>query len=443
MSIILTGTGGLFTRLGQYAGLLNAVNTFRGGDSAGQLVKETTDVFGELDGDTAAIRATAASLLNNYPQAQTSLGAYLSTLQKAAQALLIAQVNADTPLAQQTVPYALAVLKTQMLAGGYHVAANTLSATPTATVGNAGNGAIVCGVRDKYGYQLDNLLAESIAVGVTSTATAGAEGLQFQGAAAQADALNWAWPAGSGLNRTLTSLDAAAGGNLIAGGAFDTFTANLPAAWTAATGTAGTDFAAAGSSFKGANALKLIGGTGVLTSLTQALGGLSSRTPYAINLWLKNDVNPAAGNLVLDLYNGASVIQDEGGNNCSLSIDLTTLGTAYTPKSAVWRIADPLPSTVTLRVRLATAISAGSNTYVDQLALQPATQLGAQLGDSIWAAVFSGSANWGLRDTLTIAAANNRACAWQQAFDRFFGCRALGFVLPTTGATLISDALIS
>lgn len=441
MSILLTGAGGLFTRLGKFAAAIDDVNTFRGGASAGQLVKATQDLLAQLDGDTPPNRATVAGVLSTFPGAQTSLGAFCTAVQTAAKNLLIAMANADTPLAQQTAPYALALLKSQMLAGSYYVSPNTVGATVAAAAGNTGNGTIVCGTRDRYGFQLDNLIAEKIAVSVTSTA-ANAGTLQCAGALAQSDPLNWAWPAGSGCNKSLSSIDPAANTAYIAGGGFDAFSSNLPSGWTAAAGTAGTDFGAAGAGFKGANALKLIGGTGVLTSLTQTISALSSRTPYAVNAWLKADVVPASGTLIFDLYDGASVIEDEAGNACSLTIALASLTTSYAAHGAVFTIADPLPASVTLRVRLSAAVPSGSNIFLDQLTLQPATQLGTYYGDTIWAAVCTGSSDWSLRDTLTVTTANNRACQWQQAFDRLFGARQLGFVLPTNGTTLITDSLI-
>ena len=442
MAILLTGAGGLFTRLGKLVGALNDVNTFRGGTSSGQLVKATQDALAQVDGDIPTIRNTYAGLLTALTAGQNSLTAYQSAIQTAAKNLLIAMANADTPLVQQTVPYALALLRTQMLANGNYVNPNTVTATVTPGGSNTGNGAIVCGTRDAKGYQLDNLLAESIAV--TCTADAAAAGtLQFSGAAIQPDTLSWLWPAGSGCNKSLTSVDPANNTGVMAGGAFDSFTSNLPSGWTATLGTAGTDFGAAGSSYKGANALKLIGGTGVLTDLTQTLTGLSSRTPYAVNLWLKADVVPASGTLIVDLYNGSSVIQDEAGNNCSLSIALNGITTSYVAHGAVFTIADPLPATVTLRLRLSVAVPGGSNIFVDQMTFQTATQLGTNLGDTIWAAVATGSSDWALRDTLTVATANNRTEPWQAAFDRLFSARSLGFTLPTSGSSLISDALIS
>lgn len=441
MAITMIGAGGLFTRLGKLVGLLNDINTFRGGTSSGQFVKAVTDALAQVDGDTAAIRATLQGILTGYPSAQAGLTAMQQLVKTAAANLLVTQVNNDTPLYQQTTPYALAVLKSQMLSGGYYVNPNTVSATVTPGGSNAGNGSIICDTRDKYGYQLDNLLAESIAVTCTSESSA-AGTLQLLGTLPQADPLNWAWPAGSGCNKSLTSVDPAANAAYIAGGNFDSFTANLPNGWTASVGTAGTDFGAAGSGYKGANALKYIGGTGVLSSLTQNIA-VASRTPYALNFWLKADVVPASGNLIVDLYNGSSVIQDDAGNNCSLSIALNGITTSYVAKNAVWRIADPLPSTATLRCRLSVVIPGGSNIFLDQLTFQPATQIGTNLGDTIWAAVATGSADWALKDTLSIATANNRTCQWQAAFDRLFGARATGFVLPTSGSTLVNDSLIS
>lgn len=447
MSILLTGAGGLFTRLGKLAGLLDDVNTFRGGTAAGQLVKAVQDALAQVDGDTPTVRATYSGLFAALTSGQASLTAVQQAVQTAAKNLLIAMANADAPLAQQTVPYALALLKSQMLASGSYVNPNTVSATVTPAAGNTGNGAIVCGTRDALGYQLDNLLAETVNVSCTAEAAA-AGSLQFVGSAAQQDALSWLWPAGSGCNKTLGSIDPAANGAYVSGGAFDSFvnTLNVPDGWTRVTGTAGTDFGPAGSGFKGANALKLIGGTGVLSQLTQAIPAtaLKARAPYAINCWLKADVVPASGTLIFDLYNGSSVITDDAGNNCSLSIALNGLTTGYAPHGAMWRIADPLPSAVTLRVRLSVAVPGGSNVFVDQLTFQPATALSTNpiAGDTIWAAVATGSSDWALKDTLAIATANNRTCQWQAAFDRFFGARALGFVLPTAGTTLISDALI-
>lgn len=444
MAVLLTGAGGLFTRLGKLAGAMNDVNAFRGGTATGQLVKAAQDALAGVDGDTPTIRNAYSGLFAALTSGQAGLTSFQQALQRAAQNLLIAMANADTPLPQQTVPYALALVKTQMLAGGDYVSPNTLSASVTPAAGNAGNGAIVCGLRDARGFQLDNLLAETIQVACTAEAAA-AGSLQLQGAASQADALSWAWPAGSGCNKVLTSVDPANNGGFVSGGNFDSFTSNLPAGWTATLGTAGTDFGPAGAGFKGANALKYIGGTGVLTNLTQALpiAALKARTPYAINAWLKADVVPASGTLVLDLFDGTNVIEDEAGNACSLSIALNALTTAYVAHGAVWTIADPLPAAVTLRARLSAAIPAGSNVFLDQLTLQTASQLGTNLGDTIWAAVATGSADWSLKDTLTITTTNNRACQWQQAFDRFFSARSLGFVLPTTGTTLISDTLIS
>lgn len=444
MAILLIGAGGLFTRLGKLVGLLNDINTFRGGTGSGQLVKAVTDALAQVDGDTAAIRATLQGILTGYPSAQAGLTAMQQLVKTAAANVLIAMANADTPLYQQTVPYALALLKTQMLAGGSYVNPNAVSATVTPAGSNTGNGAVICGTRDKLGYQLDNLLAETISVACTAESSA-AGTLQLLGTLPQADPLNWAWPAGSGCNKSLSSVDPAANGAFIAGGNFDSFTtfANVPNGWTASVGTAGTDFGPAGAGFKGANALKYIGGTGVLSSLTQNLSGLAARTPYALNFWLKADVVPASGNLIVDLYNGSSVIQDDAGNNCSLSIALSGITTSYVAHNAVWRIADPLPSTVTLRCRLSVVVPGGSNIFVDQLTLQPATQIGTNPGDTIWAAVATGSADWALKDTLSIEAANNRTCQWQQAFDRLFGARATGFVLPTSGSTLVNDSLIS
>ncbi|HEV3022171.1 MAG TPA: hypothetical protein VGX76_06875, partial [Pirellulales bacterium] len=419
-------------------------NTYRGTT----LTQDVNDALAQVDGDgNNLIRQSLSPLFVAWTQAQGGLTSIQKTFQTAAQALLIAQVNADTPLAALTFQNALAVLKTQMLAAGAKVTANTVTASTVAGGSNVGNGTLVAGVKDKYGFQLDNLLAEAIAVTVTSDATAGLETLQFLGAAAVADPLNNAWPGGSGCNRTLTSCpDGSNGASLLGAlnGNWELWTVNTPTSWTITGGVAGTQFQKGSSPYNGSFALEILGGTGVLTNLNQTLTTFKARTPYAINGYVKADVVPAAGTLIFDLYNGASVIQDEAGNNCSLSINCHTLTTGYVAYNAIWSIADPLPATVTLRVRTSVDITAGSNVFVDSLSIQPATQLGTYLGDSCWAAVFGGNVNWTLRDVLTLTTANNRTCQWQQAFDKLFTARQLGYMLPTTGGgATISDGLIT
>ncbi|HEX5499369.1 MAG TPA: hypothetical protein VFX03_09085, partial [Thermomicrobiales bacterium] len=95
MSILLTGAGGLFTRLGRLAGLVDAINAYRGGDAAGQLAYQVNGALASVDGDTDAIRAAVSPLAANLTTAQGAASAYLRIVRAVAQNLLITQVNAD------------------------------------------------------------------------------------------------------------------------------------------------------------------------------------------------------------------------------------------------------------------------------------------------------------------------------------------------------------
>lgn len=451
MAVTLTSTGGLFARLGKLGHLLNTINTARGTSFRDEMI----DALETVDADNdEQIRDAFAGLLPANNQGHSALNSYVRAIQTAAQDLLIRQVDADNPLPARTLALALPELIRQMKqATTHYVDANSVGATATQT-NLDGDGAVVLSTKDVYGVPLENLIAEDLEITVTNTTTAGRESLNVRGEEAQTDKLHSSYPQGSGGNRTYTAIDAASSaGNVLSNGDMEDFTtANTPDDWTIDIGAAGSQVLEEASTvYKGAKALELVGDGATLTQISQVISAnnlIRSRRQYAIALWMRRDATPpAAGVLTVDLHDGSGVINDEAGTANSFTIDLTALTASFVAYSGVFRLPEPLPSTVTLRIRQSTALTSGRSVFLDHVALGEMYQP-SQNGRTPFVAFFSGASNWSLDDAtrddrvFRIATTNDGASLWQAMFDKLFNTSDLGLTLPTSGTTLVNDSLI-
>lgn len=451
MAVTLDGGTGLFDRLGRWGHLLNTLNGRRGGTSAGDYPKEAADVLAVYAGAANDVYRSVENLLTELEGCQSGHAALLAEIRAACQSDLVESFHNDDPLAEKTVEAALLSLRIQMkTATTRYVDPNSVSATVTQT-NNTGNGAVVVHTKDGYGRTLENLLAEDLRITVTDTSTAGSEELRVRGEVSQDDKLHFEWPEGSGVDFSFTAIDASGDDNLLTNGDFELFTvANTPDNWTIGAGAAGTEILSEASTvYKGSKAIEFVG-SATNTQIYQALtvADLESRTPYALNLWMKCSGTPAAGVLTMDLHDGSGVITDEEGANQTTTVDLTTLGTTYLAKQLKFSLPEPLPSIVRVRLTLSTALSAGTSLFMDHAAVAQLEQPGNVPGHTPWIGFFSGAANWALDDgeelkTFKIAVANDRASEWQQMFDKLFDTADLGIVLPVSGTTIINDNLIA
>jgi hypothetical protein len=450
MAVVLvattSGAQGLFNRLGVMGGAVNDINAARA-----TVDTSASAALALFDGANTTIRETVADLTSAALSQIDQMGTYPSIVAAAAGDVLVEMCDADQPLSTKDVATALDVLEKQMLTATTHyVDANTVAAAVTQT-SLTGNGNVVVSVKDPRGRNLENLLAERLTLEVTDTTVAGSETIQVRGEAAETDKLSHRWPRGSGASRPFTSIDASSATNEITNGDFETFAvADTPDDWTIEVGIAGTDIKESADEYAGDAALELVGDGSTLTELTQALTGLESLTPYALNFWLKADVVPAAGVLRVELYDGAAVIADEAATNNRLEIALSGISTSYVAKSVVFRLPEPMPATVQVRIYLSTAMSAGSSIFIDHLALAPMEQPSGALGAVPYIAIFSGSTPWSLDDgdpsllnTFKIETTNDRASQWQELFDKFFDTGSSGYLLPIAGTTLVNDSLIT
>jgi hypothetical protein len=453
MAVTLTGTSsgnqGLFNRWGVLGGALNDVNTARAAIDV-----SASDALALIDGANTTIRNTVADLTSAALTQIDALGSYPDTLATIAGDLGVEMFDADQPLPSKDVPTMLDALEKQMLtATTSYVDANTVSATPTMT-SLTGNGNVVCSVKDGRGRNLENLLAERLVLEVTDSTVAGSESIRIRGEESESDKRSHRWPRGSGAASDYTSIDAAGALNLLTNGAFEDWAvADTPDDWTLQVGAAGTDVLDnTAAEFAGDHCLELVGDGAILHELFIEVENLESLTNYAVNCWMKADVVPAAGVLKIEIANLAgSVIADEAGTNGELSITCSGLTTSYVAKSFTFRLPEPLPTGgVFLRLRFTTALSNGSSVLVDHLSLAEMQQPSNDVGAVPHIAIFSGSTPWSLDDgdpnlvnTFKIETANNRVSLWQELLDKFFDTSATGFILPTSGTTLINDSLIT
>lgn len=205
---------------------------------------------------------------------------------------------------------------------------------------------------------------------------------------------------------------------------------------THATATAGSPWVA-----RGARCLELVGNGSTLTTL-QIPVTLTGQTCYAVNLWAVVDVVPAAGVLVVDLVDGigGTTVADDQGTNNTFSIDLTTLTTTHSAHNGCFHTPLAMPSQVYLRIRLTTALSAGSSLFLDELCLVAMQELYA---GGLFAAGFSGPNDFQKGDYAELVVANDRGGALHEYLHRFLNFGGKRFMLPVDSPGTQPDSLIA
>lgn len=459
MTILLTGAGGLFTRLGKIGKVADRMRVYQGTT----LPTNISEVMAQYDTLRTAVGDVPAADIAS----RSAVSQIMQTLTADAQNTLLSMVLADKPSVSATPAAALQELINQMRTAVASVKTCAITATAAAfstPVANAGNGVMVVSTKRGDGLVQENTIPEVCYVTCTTDnqtggATLGQETFSYVGEPLVTDVWSDQYPNGSGQTTPLTAIDASvyqsATGNLLNNGDMESFTSNLPAGWAALVGVAGTDYLKSTAQvFDGAASLQYAGGA-TLTSLTQqfnAAGGttaaLQPDTVYVLNFWSKVDVVPAAGVLTVDLVDATpTTINDDQAVANTQAFTLSGFTTSFVAKSVVFRTPRSLPSTVKLRVRISTALSGGSNLFIDRMALTPASVL--YPGGPV-AAIFSGqtTAKFIAGDGFVLTTTNDYGGAsnlstFQQLFERLFGMRALGLLLPSNGAPTIADTLIS
>lgn len=435
----------LFGALGSILARLNEANTYRGTTlPAGVATLENVfDTYpDQIDGLYAALRAQQS--------AGGSLPSYLRTL---ARNTVIAAVNAYQTQPDNSLTTALATLVSWMEADGQTVAANIVGATITEGIGNIGNAHLILSKRTRTGRFMENLYAEAIAIACTTDAQAdtvaeGNEVFTVRGQQVVSDPLSWLWPGGSGSNASLVVVDPLIldGGtgtrNALTNGSFETWSGSpaTPTSWTIRVGTAGSTILRSSSiRYDGSACLSFAGDGATASTVDQPVMAAPLEVVH-VCCWAKVDSAPAAGVLEVALVDGSGVITtDEQGTSNSFGTSLTTIGTTFLPLFGAFRTPAVLPPTLRLRVRLSTPLSTGRTAYVDKLSLARPVQLYPQ---GLYLSCHAGNIPVISFDSFTVTTTNDRAGEFQTGFDRLFGMRGLGLLLPSAVSPTISDALI-
>lgn len=457
MAITLTGTGGLFTRIGRLGGMLNSVNTFRGTTA----VTSMSNIEAQYLSNWDYLSNPPATLLGF----QNSCSGLLSSLQQWGNTTVIAQVNADVKQPNLLINTALQELITQMAGAGASVSRNTitLSNTSQATYGD--------GVMNlQYlpstttpclpnGGLLQNCFAELAQVTCTQDSQtggtdAGNEVFVYAGDYQQPNKLWFNWPLGSGVSATMRAIDGSAdypsgiNNNLLVNSDFETFTvANVPDNWVVLSGTPGTSILSSNTHYTGAKSLNIVTTTNsrlyqIFNDSSGTTAQLQPLTGYALAVWLKVDAIPANGIVTIQFTDGSNtLLQDETGNGDIFQFTVSTIpdNTNWHPYVMTFRTPAVLPDEIRLQIGCS-SLSVGSNLYIDHLSCGPLTQL-YPMGPSM--AIHSGASNFYLNDYFDYTATNNYNAGFQQLFEKFFNMASYGLQLPNAASPTISDSLIA
>lgn len=447
MAIDFDSGDGLFDRLGRIGKLLYLTNTHQAAlpaalDSLITKYDETTP-----PGLRDAIALTIASV-NGIIANQI---AWMPTLASLANTTLLRMVRNDVPSSSNSIGDAVREVIAQMVTQSKTVKASTTSVS-IASVLAAGDGQVVGSTKLPNGTANELVIPEVAKLvcrsdSYTGNAVAGNESFQFISAPNTVNAWNYDWPGGSNGSATFTAISPTTG-TVVTNGDLETWEGSplSPSDWTVSVGTAGTNIVQETTTiYDGSYSAKIVGGA-TLTAIYQAVSVLSS-TPYALGFWIYLSGVPAAGVLTVELVDSAgTVLTDDAGTNLSTTVTLSSsAATTWIPCSAVFITPRSLPSEVRLRVRISTALSAGTNLFVDRIMLGAMTR--AYTGGPYFG-VLSGATPFAVRDAFTATVANNRGGAsynatFQALFDRFFGMRAIGVQLPSDASPNIADTLIT
>lgn len=480
MSVTLTGTGGLATRLAKiFFGIESANAYLAGGDiSAGGLKSVGISTDNVQAQYVSALQSLIDSLYTQRNSTRDALSSWKSYLKSLAESTLIEQVHADNPLPTKDVENALIELLYQLKGAGTIAAADndvdasTTSASVTAATGNTGNHTVVVSVLRPDGRTNELLLAETLDLRCTADGqeggTARQETWSLKGEAEQTDKLSWDWPKGSGANASLTTVDADGAntlGTLLYGGNFDTFTtgANQPDYWgNPLVGVYGTDIVSEASvTYRSSSkCLEFLGtGGGPLSSIAQSFdvttpatntsgtsAELKPNTIYHVNFYARKSAGLLAGVIQCRLLNGSDVqMTDDFGSNLAFTVAHGALSSAdWTAVSGSFCTPKVLPTSgQKLNIRVSTALTNGESVYIDDLTM---TEVGdpAYTG-GIYVSVHAGSTNPIIGDRSLVTVANDRAGEIQEWAERLFDLRAKGMQLysDTAGTETLLDSLIA
>lgn len=438
-----SGQESLFARWGKFIGGIN----------------EASDWQGEYTNDRAVVIASSFNVTNrnvidnlysNVTSQNSSSTAWVNSLSQYCTDTVIAMGLADIPpIPSADIQTALIKVRDQMASTSQSIARPFVTSLVTANGSNTGNGICVTSTTDAIDGTVNPYVhQETVVVTCTGdgypggTATEGREPFSVIGEIATASNLSWNWPAGSGANTTISVTDPAQTGGVVTNGSFDTWPSATaaPTGWTVSTGTLGTTVVRGVATYRGAYNLRFVGNGSELSALRQVVT-LAPNTVYAINCWTRTDGSVAAGVLNIRLLNDSfSVISDNAGNAISFSQNANSLTSSYAAFTNWILTPAVLPDSLTLEVRLSTALTSTEYLDIDDLQIVQATRI---YTGGPYLAMFAGSTPFAVDDSFSIAYTNSLGVnSFARGLDRVFNLKNLGIKFPTSNSPTISSSLI-
>jgi len=461
MTISFTGDESLYGRIGKIGKVLDKIRTWQNTT----ITSPVNEVMAMFDTEYDLVSGVIAAQ-DTERTAGVTFGTSLQTL---ALNTINRMVWRDNPQYTRTdASVSITELIRQMKADSKTVKTCTIGTSTATGAANVGNGTLVISTKRGDGLVNENIFAETANLTCTADGSAAGGGVQFNetftfyGDAAIANPLSWEWPGGSGSQTTVkvvnTAQDATTGvgNNHLKNSEMENWTANVPDNWSLLFGTAGVDiFRDNTVAYTGSYSCKIVGG-GANVSIAQQFDSaqnaakLKTEVPYAVIIRAKVDVVPAAGVVTVDLIkqDGTTVWADSQSVANSFTVNCPSLTTNWQTFSGVFRMPNALFDAFTtyrIRVRISTGLSAGTNLYLEDVAM---TEMYETYASGLYVALFTGSLAFYKNDTFTITTTNDRGGAtnlntFQTLCDRLWDMRGKRLLLPSNGAPNIADTLIT
>lgn len=443
MAVTLTGSGGLFTRLGSIFKVVEVVETHvsdlstRIDTADGTFDSNERDLVLPLVGAKASLKAVAGSVM--------------SACWQAASTTLIQMVYDDAGIESRDLDTALREIVRQMEASSDSINQTSVTGPTVAAVsGNTGNGMAIAYVRDPSNVRTETAVFECVADGQLTDRSSSVR-FRYNGTAREGPRTDPNWDVGSDSVLTIVPSDADTsrgsgyGANILYNSNFETWT-TLPDGWTVEVGDA-TSITQSATAHRGDSSLSINGDGAELTRLSMRLDGAASSgmalvpdATYIISFWYRDGASaPTAGVLRVSVRDAANNVV--GSSNLSVNASAGT---------STWQNASVLVSVPTaikgssakIVIELTTAIDSGKSMLIDDLVLARAYPLqGGTMGAH--GIVVHGSTEFVVGDRFTCAITNNKGGKFVRHLDRAFDLRGKGIVFPSSGSPTVSDSLVA
>lgn len=443
MAVTLTGSGGLFTRLGSLFKIVEVAEAH---------ITDLNTRISTADGQyTSADRSQIVPLVGARDAVKAAAGQAVQAVYGAAERTLIEMVRADAPQVVSSLDLSLRELIRQMTASADSVVANAATVSVAAGSGNTGDGTVAAHIKSVANVRPETMKVRTINDGQFSGRYTDLV-LAASGQEQYVPRSDPSWPRGSGVYRGArwvdTSRDCGCGEgvNMLVNSDFETFTVtNTPDGWIVVVGGLGSNLAASGTAHRGSRSYEFLGDGATLAKITQALAGgadegtrLQPLKSYILGFWYRDGTAaPTAGVFRASIRDGSG--NEVGSSNLTVTCSAATGSWQHT--SILTTMPDTIPAGCRLHLELTTAIDAGKGLLIDDVYLVEAPAL--QDGEGVFGLHVPGTTDAVIDDVWTLTIANDWAGKFLRHFDRAFGMYERGLVLPSSGAPTISNALIA